>query len=146
MTLPGVSNIASLLFAGADRMYAALRARPERRPWGHLTRCGAAAALFLLALAPAARAEDPTPGRQQQLLRMVRQDCGACHGMQLTGGLGPAITASALADRGFDMVFATIWFGRQGTPMPPWRGLLTEAEARWMAQRLMHGLPAGEGR
>jgi hypothetical protein len=104
MTLPGVSNIASLLFASADRMYAALRARPERRPWGHLTRCGAAAALFLLALAPAARAEDPTPGRQQQLLRMVRQDCGACHGMQLTGGLGPAITASALADRGFDMV------------------------------------------
>lgn len=95
----------------------------------------------------AAQAEPADPARQQQLLRMVRQDCGACHGMQLTGGLGPAITAKALAEgqRGFDAVFATIWHGRPGTPMPPFRGMLTEGEARWISAQLLAGLPASAG-
>ncbi|MFT3818204.1 MAG: cytochrome c [Rubrivivax sp.] len=87
------------------------------------------------------------PARQQALLRMVRQDCGACHGMQLTGGLGPAITPQALAqgERSPEGVFATIWYGRPGTPMPPWRGLLSEAEARWMSAQLLAGLPPLSG-
>ncbi len=97
--------------------------------------------MALLATGPVA-AEPPSALRQQQLLRMVRQDCGACHGMQLTGGLGPAITPPVLAERGgVALVYATIWYGRAGTPMPPWRGLLTEAEVRWMSQRLVEGLP-----
>lgn len=94
---------------------------------------------------PVARAEDtvhaPAPARQQQLVRMVRQDCGACHGMQLTGGLGPALTPQALADKPLDSMTAVIVHGRPGTPMPPWRGLLTEAEARWIAHTLAQGLP-----
>lgn len=89
----------------------------------------------------AAAAAEPTPLRQQQLVRMVRQDCGACHGMQLTGGLGPAITAQALADKPLDSMTAVIVHGRPGTPMPAWRGLLTEAEARWIAHTLAQGLP-----
>ena len=36
--------------------------------------------------------------RQSQLIRMVRQDCGSCHGIQLTGGLGPALTRDRMAD------------------------------------------------
>lgn len=102
----------------------------------------AIAGLALALAAPPALAESPSPQRQQQLLHMVRQDCGACHGLQLTGGLGPAITAAVLAERGgFDLVYAVIRYGRPGTPMPPWRKLLTEAETRWMAQQLLAGLP-----
>jgi len=105
---------------------------------------------LLLSAAAGASAQAPAtvePTRQQALLRMVRQDCGACHGMQLTGGLGPAITAQALAEgeRSPELVFATIWYGRPGTPMPPWRGLLSEAEARWMSAQLLAGLPALNG-
>lgn len=115
--------------------------------WAGLLRrmapAGGLALLASLAAGPAA-AEPPSAQRQQQLLRMVRQDCGACHGLQLTGGLGPAITPAVLAERGgVELVYATIWHGRAGTPMPPWRGLLTEPEVRWMSQRLVEGLPAG---
>ena len=31
--------------------------------------------------------------------------------------------------------------GRPGTPMPPWRGLIDEHDARWIARRLLAGLP-----
>ena len=43
----------------------------------------------------------PGPGaeRAAELVRIVRQDCGSCHGMRLTGGLGPALTREALADK-----------------------------------------------
>lgn len=83
----------------------------------------------------------PAPARQQQLVRMVRQDCGSCHGMRLTGGLGPALTREALADRPQASVAATIFHGRPGTPMPPWRAMLNEREADWIAQRLLAGFP-----
>jgi cytochrome c55X len=98
--------------------------------------------LAACAWAAAAQAGEPAAARQQQLVRMVRQDCGACHGMQLTGGLGPALTPAALADKPLGSMTAVIFGGRPGTPMPPWRGLLTEAEARRIAQVLAAGLPA----
>ncbi len=91
-----------------------------------------------LAPAPAAAAE---PARRDTLVRMVRQDCGSCHGMQLTGGLGPAITREALADWPLDSLVATIYQGRPGTPMPGWRSMITEAEARWIAEQLRSGFP-----
>ncbi|WP_310741095.1 c-type cytochrome [Ideonella aquatica] len=99
------------------------------------------AAVLLLALLPLAAAAEPAPQRQQQLVRMVRQDCGACHGMRLTGGLGPALTPAALADKPLESMVATIVHGRPGTPMPPWRAMLSEPEARWIAQRLAAGFP-----
>ena len=83
----------------------------------------------------------PTAVRQQQLVRMVRQDCGSCHGMRLTGGLGPALTREALAEVPLDSIAATIFHGRPGTPMPPWRAMLDEHEARWIAERLLAGFP-----
>ncbi len=83
----------------------------------------------------------PAPARQQQLVRMVRQDCGSCHGMRLTGGLGPALTREALPGVPLDSVAATIFHGRPGTPMPPWRAMLDEHEARWIAERLRAGFP-----
>lgn len=83
----------------------------------------------------------PDVARAQALVRMVRQDCGACHGMRLTGGLGPALTREALADVPLDSLVATIYHGRPGTPMPPWRAMITEGEARWIGSRLLDGFP-----
>jgi cytochrome c55X len=83
----------------------------------------------------------PDTQRQQQLVRMVRQDCGSCHGMTLAGGLGPALTREALVDRTVATVAATIFHGRPGTPMPPWRSLLSQGEATWIAERLLAGFP-----
>lgn len=106
-----------------------------------LTRVAAA----LLACAAAHLHAEPDAARQVQLIRMVRQDCGSCHGMRLTGGLGPALTREALAERPLESVAATIFHGRPGTPMPPWRALLDENEAHWIAQQLRAGLPDSAG-
>ena len=93
---------------------------------------------------PAGRRSPRTCPRraQAELVRIVRQDCGSCHGMRLTGGLGPALTREALADKPPAALAATIFHGRPGTPMPGWRGLLSEADAIWIAERLAGGFPA----
>jgi cytochrome c55X len=83
----------------------------------------------------------PTPAREQALVHMVRQDCGSCHGMRLTGGLGPALTPQALSGKAVPALAATIFHGRPGTPMPPWRAMLNETEARWIAEQLAAGFP-----
>jgi len=102
---------------------------------------GVGLACVLLPAALAAGAQGVDQARQRQLIRMVRQDCGACHGMRLTGGLGPALTRAALADKPLDAMTATIVHGRPGTPMPPWRAMLSDAEARWIAEQLALGFP-----
>ena len=111
-------------------------------------------ALFLIAacalLTATGRAEDlkPEPSsatveptRQTQLIRMVRQDCGSCHGIQLTGGLGPALTRERMADFPYDSLVAVIYHGRPGTPMPGWRSMISEADAQWIARQLQAGFP-----
>ena len=77
--------------------------------------------------------------RAHELERLVRQDCGACHGMTLKGGLGPDIRAEALAHLDRAEVAGVVLDGRPGTAMPPWRPLLTEAEAAWIADYLLDG-------
>lgn len=98
------------------------------------------ASLTVLASA-AALAQEPPETRRAQLVRMVRQDCGSCHGMRLSGGLGPALTPEALAGRPVQALAATIFHGRPGTPMPGWQTMLSEADALWIAQRLAAGFP-----
>lgn len=83
----------------------------------------------------------PSPERQQELVRMVRQDCGSCHGLHLTGGLGPALTAEALAGKPLDSMVSTIYRGRPGTPMAPWSAMLSEPDAQWIAEQLFAGFP-----
>ena len=97
--------------------------------------------LLPLALLPALAAAQPDAQRSRELVRMVRQDCGSCHGMALTGGLGPALTRAALADKPLDSLEAVIEHGRPGTPMPPWRTMLKPGESRWIAERLVAGFP-----
>lgn len=104
-----------------------------------------------LGVAGASAAAEPAPAsapdalRQHAILRMLRQDCGSCHGLHLTGGLGPALTREALAGKPVEALAATIFHGRAGTPMPPWRGFVDEAESRWLAAQLLAGLPAESG-
>ncbi len=75
--------------------------------------------------------------RQAQLRSLLYQDCGSCHGMRLTGGLGPALTPDALAGKSRELLLATVRDGRAGTPMPPWKKLLSEADIEWLVDYLM---------
>lgn len=85
---------------------------------------------------------DPSPDRQRDILHLLRNDCGACHGMTLKGGLGLPLTPDALRDKDDDGLRNTILQGRPGTPMPPWRPFLSEDEARWLVAQLKRGIPA----
>ena len=70
---------------------------------------------------------------------MLKQDCGSCHGMTLKGGLGPALTPKALVGKTPMFLRQAILDGRAGTAMPPWRGLLSEAEVAWLVERMIKG-------
>jgi cytochrome c55X len=89
----------------------------------------------------AVQAGEPTQMRQRELVHLVRQDCGSCHGMQLTGGLGLPLTPEALRDKPLEGLAATIHAGRPGTAMPPWKTILSEADIRWIVEKLMTGFP-----
>ena len=103
---------------------------------------GARAALFLLLMTPiVVLGADPSPERARELVRLVRQDCGSCHGMSLKGGLGPPLLPEALRDKPADSLRYTVLLGRPGTPMPPWEAFLSEAEADWIVLQLMAGFP-----
>lgn len=68
---------------------------------------------------------------------MVIQDCGSCHGLTRKGGLGTAITPEALAGTTRDGLALIILDGVPGTAMPPWRPLISEADAAWIADYLL---------
>lgn len=74
-----------------------------------------------------------------RLESLLRQDCGACHGGALRGGLGRPLLPEALAGRDEATLAAIILDGIPGTPMPPWRPLLSTEEAGWLARRLLTG-------
>lgn len=98
--------------------------------------------LFLPALAATcAMAAEPAPARRTEILHMVKQDCGSCHGLTMKGGLGPSLEPAALAGKDREGLAFTILRGRPGTPMPPWQSFITEPEAQWMVEQLMKGLP-----
>jgi cytochrome c55X len=77
-------------------------------------------------------AGEPSPARQKELRNMLNHDCGACHGLTLKGGLGPALLPEALAGKPDDFLIATILEGRPGTAMPPWRPFMNRDEAAWL--------------
>lgn len=97
--------------------------------------------LWLSLPALADQAFIPAPARQAELLNLIRQDCGSCHGLRLEGGLGLPLTPQALREKPAEALKQTILHGRGGTPMPPWGPFLTEAEAGWIVETLLKGLP-----
>lgn len=106
---------------------------------------GVSPAFFLgmlaLSAACAQAGESVAPSRQLELVRLVRNDCGSCHGLTLNGGLGPALLPQALAGKPLEGLRETILQGRAGTAMPPWAEFLNESEANWVVEQLMKGFP-----
>lgn len=101
-------------------------------------------ALLISCLAVEASAQsvaEPVAPRQRELIRMVRQDCGSCHGMTLKGGLGLPLLPETLRDKPASSLVATVVHGRPGTPMPAWKTILAEGEAEWIVSHLMRGFP-----
>lgn len=92
-------------------------------------------AIALTAVAAACQAEPDTA----RLRDLVVQDCGSCHGLTLKGGLGRPLTREALENFPLETVRDIILDGLPGTPMPPWRPLLTEKEAALIADMLKSG-------
>jgi len=102
---------------------------------------GRVAALMVCALPAVALAAEPAGDRRQELVHLLRHDCGSCHGLTMKGGLGPPLLPEALAGKDDEMLIEAILDGRPGTPMPPWRPQLTESEAAWLVDVLRAGPP-----
>ena len=81
----------------------------------------------------------PDADRQAELLYLLKHDCGSCHGMTRKGGLGPPLLPETLNEKPQLMLVNTVLYGRPGTPMPPWRGELTEQDAQWLVEAMLRG-------
>ncbi len=77
--------------------------------------------------------------RKAELTNLVRHDCGSCHGMTLKGGLGNPLLPEIMATYDADVLTEIILDGVPGTPMPPWRELLTIEETQWVVEQLQTG-------
>lgn len=97
--------------------------------------------LCLVGLLATPALADIAPIRATELEHMVLQDCGSCHGLTRKGGLGRPLTHDALAHADREGLALIILDGVPGTAMPPWRPLLTEAEALWIADYLKGETP-----
>ncbi len=99
-------------------------------------------AVCLLGALPVLAAEAP-PGapERQSLTRFVRQECGFCHGLRLTGGLGAPLTVDRMRERPLDYLQSVILHGIPGTAMPGWSAFLTPQQVQWIAERLREGFP-----
>jgi cytochrome c55X len=97
-------------------------------------------ASFLLVSASHLAIADISTERQSELMYLLKQDCGSCHGMTLKGGLGPALLPETLNGKPGDLLVTTILEGRTGTAMPPWKALLTKDEAEWITVQLQQGV------
>lgn len=97
--------------------------------------------LLLLLGSPAiVIADQPSQQRQQELMHLLKQDCGSCHGMTLKGGLGPALTVDAIADQSVADLVYTITYGREALAMPSWKNILTNDEILWLSEQLKSGI------
>ena len=112
------------------------RRRTRWQWWRDALVAGAALAIGGAQASAAAADAAPDPAK---LANLVEQDCGSCHGLTMKGGLGKPLTPEHLVPWDREQLAHIILDGVPGTPMPPWRPLLTDAEARWIADRLKQG-------
>ncbi len=96
-------------------------------------------AILLLLPIGAATGNGISADRTTELEHLLRHDCGSCHGMRLTGGLGPALTSIALKEKSPISLQQVILAGRPGTAMPPWAGILSTDEVDWLVDALRKG-------
>ena len=78
---------------------------------------------------------------------IVTEDCGACHGGRLRGGLGPDLTPERLQKQGWtqDMLVRVIRSGRPDRAMPGWASLLSGIQIEEIASGLLDGRFLREG-
>lgn len=100
-----------------------------------MTRTAVVICLAVMCIAQPAAAQDA-----KRLEHMLKQDCGSCHGLTMKGGLGRPLTREALDAVDPQTIAAIILDGVPGTAMPPWRPLLSQDEALWMANYLKRGM------
>lgn len=84
---------------------------------------------------------EPSPARRRELADLLKNDCGACHGGRLRGGLGVPLVPEALEGKSVEALARAIYYGIPDTPMPPWGRFLTREEAAWLASQLKKGAP-----
>ena len=104
--------------------------------------CAAALALVSCVNPPVKAQVSPeriSAERASELEHLVIQDCGSCHGLTFKGGLGSPLTPEALTHAEPEGLAFIILEGIPETAMPPWRPLLTEEEALWIANYLKKG-------
>jgi cytochrome c55X len=86
--------------------------------------------------ATSAMAVETGSEKATKLERLVIQDCGSCHGLTLKGGLGNPIDVDTMQHYAREDLRDIILDGIPGTAMPPWRPLISEADALWIADYL----------
>lgn len=107
---------------------------------GLIARIMLCAALFTMQGAIASTpVVSPDEERQAELIHLLKQDCGSCHGMTLKGGLGPALLPQNLSDKPDYILIGTILYGRETLAMPAWDGILTRSEVEWLVKKLKDG-------
>jgi cytochrome c55X len=92
--------------------------------------------LFLACLSSSAFAAEPSLERQTELRDLLKNDCGACHGLTLQGGLGSPLQPKDLVQKSDEFLIDTITNGRKGTAMPPWKPFLNPDEIAWLVHFL----------
>ena len=92
--------------------------------------------LFLLFLSSSCFAEPPSLQRQSELRDLLKNDCGACHGLTLQGGLGLPLKPENLKDKSERYLIDIITNGKKGSAMPPWKPFLTPDEIVWLVHLL----------
>jgi len=80
-----------------------------------------------------------TTERQSELRDFVEQNCPACHGIRMTGSIGPALSKAHLQHLSVNAVTLTILHGLPAKGMPPWEAQLSEKDAYWIAELLKRG-------
>ncbi len=101
--------------------------------------------LSLLITLPLQAQDLPGSERRQELRELLIQDCGSCHGLTLRGGLGSDLSPASMRGKSVEYLSGVILDGRPGTAMPAWRPLLSDAEARWLAEILISGQSTASG-
>lgn len=97
------------------------------------------AALVAIVWVSPAFADDPAAPRQKELLYLLEQDCGSCHGLTRKGGLGPSLLPRDIADKSDEGLVDAILLGRPATPMGPWAFEISKEEAIWLVRQLRKG-------
>jgi cytochrome c55X len=94
---------------------------------------------FSTLVAGSSATELPAQQRQEELVYLLHQDCGSCHGMTLQGGLGPSLLPVALAGKPAEYLRQVISKGIPEKAMPPWENILTPGEIDFLVTYLQQG-------